>query len=110
TDPAFALIEAKRAADAAHLRVIEAQDGTREARARCADASDAVNEADWKLVTTSPTTLDGIAAVLRFANQIEDQGMDWPHSDTIGREGWHYQLRATMAAAIEAIIRQGGAA
>jgi hypothetical protein len=45
--------------------------------------------------------------VLRFANQIEDGGMEWPDTDTIGAEGWHYQLRATMAAAIEAIIHKG---
>jgi hypothetical protein len=29
--------------------------------------------------------------------------MEWPATDTVGPEGWHYQLRATMAAAIEAI-------
>jgi hypothetical protein len=49
--------------------------------------------------------LDGVAAVLRFANEIEDAGGEWPHTDTIGAEGWHYQLRATMAAAIEALIK-----
>jgi hypothetical protein len=41
-------------------------------------------------------------AVLRFANEIEDAGGDWPETDAIGPDGWHYQLRATMAAAIEA--------
>ena len=45
--------------------------------------------------------------MLRFANQIEDGGMEWPSTDTIGAEGWHYQLRATMAQAIETIIREG---
>ena len=43
--------------------------------------------------------------MLRFANEIEDGGMEWPNTDAIGREGWHYQLRATMAAAIEALIK-----
>jgi hypothetical protein len=52
-----------------------------------------------------PTTLAGVAAVLRFANEIEDGGMEWPNTDAIGRKGWHYQLRATMAAAIEALIK-----
>jgi hypothetical protein len=114
-DPAFALIAEKLAADVAHLHTIEAQDeaevrtgsysgATWEARERCADACDVVNEADWTLATTPPTTLAGIAAVLRFANQIEDEGNDWPDTDTIGPDGWHYQLRATMAAAIEALI------
>jgi hypothetical protein len=45
-----------------------------------------------------------VVAVLRFANDIEDAGLEWPSSDTIGREGWHYQLRKTMAQAIETII------
>jgi hypothetical protein len=26
-------------------------------------------------------------------------------TDTVGPQGWHYQLRATMAAAIEAMIK-----
>jgi hypothetical protein len=45
-----------------------------------------------------------VVAVLRFANDMEDAGDEWPSTDTIGSEGWHYQLRATMAAAIEAIM------
>ena len=69
----------------------------------------AVNELDWRLATTPPTTLAGAVAVLRFANEIEDAGGEWPHTDTVGREGWHYQLRASMAAAIEALIKAGKA-
>jgi hypothetical protein len=72
---------------------------------RCFVACTVVNEADWRLATTPPTTLAGVAAVLRFCNQIEDAGMEWPATDTIGPDGWHYQLRATMAAAIEALIK-----
>jgi hypothetical protein len=53
----------------------------------------------------TPTTLAGVAAVLRFSNEIEDAGLEWPDTDTIGAEGWHYQLRATMAAAVEALIK-----
>jgi hypothetical protein len=60
------------------------------------------------LATTPPTTLTGVAPVLRFANEIEASGMEWPNTDKVGPEGWHYQLRATMAAAVEAIIRQMG--
>ena len=43
--------------------------------------------------------------MLRFANEIEDAGLEWPHTDTIGPDGWHYLLRATMAAAIQALIK-----
>jgi hypothetical protein len=114
-DPAFALIDAKRAADAAHGVAIDAQDAAdvehgydsqeaRDADECCCDACKVVNKADWRLATTPPTTLAGVAAVLRFANEIEDGGMEWPDTDTIGADGWHYQLRATMARAIEALI------
>jgi hypothetical protein len=116
-DPAFVLIADKLAADIAHCDAIDAQDeaedryGIRsdeasEANDRCSVAGHAVNVIDWKLATTPPTTLAGVAAVLRFANEIEDGGMEWPNTDAIGPDGWHYQLRATMAAAIDAIIRQ----
>jgi hypothetical protein len=115
-DPAFALIAEKLAADIAHCEAIDAQDeaesghgirsdAAEEAFQRCSVACSVVNEADWRLATTPPTTFAGVAAVLRFANEIEDAGLEWPDTDTIGREGWHYQLRATMAAAIETLIK-----
>jgi hypothetical protein len=110
-DPAFDLIAEKRAADIAHCEAIDAEEkaeehgiGLDEAYDRSLAACVAVREVDWKLATTPSTTLAGVAAVLRFANEIEDGGMEWPDTDTIGREGWHYQLRATMAAAVEALI------
>ena len=114
-DPAFVRIAEKLAADAAHCKAIDEQDeadvehgfdsqAAWDANERCEAACHAVNKADWLLATTRPTTLAGVAAVLRFANAIEDGGMEWPGTDTIGSDGWHYQLRATMAAAIEALI------
>jgi hypothetical protein len=110
-DPAFALIANKRAADIAHGKAIDAEEkaeehgiGLDEAYDRCSDACHAVRAIDWKLATTLPTTLAGVAAVLRFANEIEDGGMEWPNTDAIGPDGWHHQLRATIAAAIEALI------
>jgi len=119
-DPAFALIADKRAADVAHCETIDAQDeaedghgigsdAAEEAFQRCCVACSVVNEADWRLATTPPTTLAGVAAVLRFANEIEDGGMEWPDTDAIGPDGWHYQLRATMAAAIEELMKGGKA-
>ena len=114
-DPAFVLIAEKLAADIAHCEAIDAQDeadraddpdAAEEAFQRCCVACGVVNEADWRLATTPPTTLAGVAAVLRFVNEIEDGGMEWPDTDAVGPDGWHYQLRATMAAAIEAIICQ----
>ena len=117
-DPALALIAQKRAADLAHIDAINVQDeiegregrwtaASIEAQDNCGDACDLVNQLDWKLAKTPPTTLAGIAAALRLANEIEDEGGDWPDTDAIGPEGWHYQLRATMAAAVETLIKTG---
>ena len=64
---------------------------------------DEINAIAWKLATTPPTTLAGVVSVLRFANEVEDAGGDWPNTDTIGADGWHYQLRATIAAAVAAL-------
>ena len=113
-DPAFALIAEKLAADIAHDKAIDtygefdnrrdrSSDAAIEAWENSAAACHYANEVDWKLATTLPTTLAGVAAVLRFANEIEDGGGEWPNTDEIGPDGWHYQLRATMAAAIEAL-------
>ena len=82
-DPTFALIAEKRAADIAHCEAIDAEEkaeehdiGLDEAYDRSLAACIAVREVDWKLATTPPTTLAGVAAVLRFANEIEDGGID----------------------------------
>jgi hypothetical protein len=114
-DPAFALINRKLIADIVHGNAIDKQDKAearygsmsavaRKAAKRCAAACHSANVIDRRLANTTPTTLGGVAAVLRFANDIEDAGLEWPGTDTIGREGWHYQLRQTMAQAIETII------
>jgi hypothetical protein len=119
-DPAVALIAEKRAIDVAYCSAIDAQDaaegrfGSRsdeawEAAEHCETACVAANEIEWRLAGTMPTTLAGVAAVLRFANQIEDENGEWPNTDTIGPDGWHYQLRATMAAALEALLKAQGA-
>ena len=116
SDPAFALIAEKPAADVAHGEACDALSeaenrygvGSEEAEdlyERGGPACDAAMEACWPLATTPPTTLAGVAAVLRFANEVEDAGMEWPNTDTVGPDGWHYQLRATIAAAIEALIK-----
>jgi hypothetical protein len=116
TDPAFALISEKLAADVAHGKACDAlsdaeerygfhSDAVEEAQDNSGAACHAADEVGWRLARTVPTTLAGVAAVLRFANEVEDAGNEWPGTDTVGREGWHYQLRATMAAAIEALIK-----
>lgn len=117
-DPVFALIEAKRAADVAHGDAIDVQDDADaryghdsqqawDADEACEEACHGAMDAAWQLAVTAPTTLAGVAAILRFANQHEDEGFEWPDTDRMGREGWHYKLRTTMASAIEIIIRKG---
>jgi hypothetical protein len=77
-DPIFALIAAKRAADLAHDRACGAlneaevrygvdSDEADEVFALGGSACHAAYEAGWPLATTPPTTLAGVAAVLRFA-------------------------------------------
>ena len=79
-DPVFHLIAEKLAADIAHCEAIDAQgeiEGRGDFRSGAAiEAQDdseaachAVNVIDWRLATTPPTTLAGVAAVLRFANE-----------------------------------------
>jgi hypothetical protein len=61
-------------------------------------------ELAWVLANTMPTSMAGIAAVLRYANEFEDLGEEWPDTDTIGSDGWHYQLRQTTASALQALL------
>jgi len=86
-DPAFVLIADKLAGDIAHCEAIDAQDEADE-------HGIGVDEAD-----------DRCWAACHAVNAIEDAGMEWPNTDAIGPDGWHYQLRATMAAAIEGLIK-----
>ncbi|WP_316198740.1 hypothetical protein [Bradyrhizobium sp. SZCCHNS2002] len=116
-DPVFELIAAKRAADAIYAAACDVLSDAERRYGVNSDEADAAfeaggpachsaYEAGWPLATTPPTTFAGILAVLRFVNEIEDAGMEWPDADLIGPEGWHYQLRATIAASIETIIRR----
>jgi hypothetical protein len=57
----------------------------------------------WALANTIPTTMAGVAAVLSYANEFEDLGDEWPDSDAIGRDGWHYQLRQSTSRALQAL-------
>ncbi len=39
---------------------------------------DSCGELEWALATTMPTSIAGVAAVMRYANECEDQGEEWP--------------------------------
>ncbi|MGY4253821.1 hypothetical protein ACVI1L_000889 [Bradyrhizobium sp. USDA 4516] len=103
TDPALEAIAKHQQADADHNAAITATEATEYRSEAYWQADDhqgacchAEADAAWDLARTIPTTLAGVAAVV---NQCEDKGEEWPNSDCIGREGRHYQLRQTMAAA-----------
>lgn len=105
-DPAFAAIAKHRQASADHLASIYAVDRAEQGTDAWDDAVDlneaccfAAQDAAWGLVRTIPTTLAGIAAVLQYANEVEDEGDEWPDTDATGSDGWHYQLRQAMAVA-----------
>jgi hypothetical protein len=113
-DPVFALIEAKRAADIAHLAAL---DVLNEAERRYGVGSDeehaaydageqpchAALDAAKALASTPPTTLAGVLAVLKFVKDIQDEGQ-WPEDMGLER-----QLLVTMTQAIDTITRKGAA-
>jgi len=110
-DPVFALIAEKLASHAAHCRAIDLVaefEQRRDFSSNAAIAADAketaaahyANEVEWKLARTKPSTLVGVVALLRFVNEVEDDNLTWPDAT----DGWQYELRATLAAAIEALI------
>ncbi|MGY4407828.1 hypothetical protein [Bradyrhizobium sp. USDA 3315] len=103
-DPAFAAIAKHRQASADHLASIEPYDWAERGTDAYYAARDhneaccyAAMDAAWELTSTIPTTIAGIAAVLQYSNEVEDAGDEWPVTDTIGPDGWHYQLRQAMA-------------
>lgn len=75
---------------------------------RVGQLCDSCQELGWTLANTMPTSMAGVAAVLRYANEFEDGGEEWPYTDTIGRDGWHYQLRQSAARALETILTSRG--
>jgi hypothetical protein len=77
--------------------------GMIDADVRVEELCDSCHELEWDLANTMPTSIAGVAAVLRYANECEDKGEEWPGTDTIGSDGWHYQLRQTAARALEAL-------
>jgi hypothetical protein len=83
-------LRSHRCQDEAEAKYGIRSDEAWEAADRCEAMCDEINAIAWKLATTLPTTLAGVAAVLQFANEVEDAGGDWSDTDTIGSEGWHY--------------------
>lgn len=80
--------------------------GLPSAEERVEQLCDSCQDLEWALANTMPTSIAGVAALLRYANEVEDQGEQWPDTDTIGADGWHYQMRQTAARALEALLTE----
>lgn len=89
--------------DSAYIQAIEEEFGLAAAYERASELCDSCFELEWAIANTPPTSVAGLVALLRYINEVEDQGEEWPDSDVMGREGWHYQLRQTAARALEAL-------
>ncbi len=100
-DPIFALIARHRAEQEAYGEALVAREHGVTANDRDEQLCHSCHELGWALANTTPTSLAGVAAVLRYVNEFEDRGEEWPDTDTIGSDGWHYQLRQTAARALE---------
>jgi hypothetical protein len=74
------------------------------AEERVEQLCDSCLDLEWALANTTPASIAGVAALLRYANECEDQGEEWPDTDTTGPDGWHYQLRQTAARALETLL------
>jgi hypothetical protein len=89
--------------DARELWAKQDEHGMTAADDRVEQLCQSCQELAWAIATTVPTSIAGLAAVLRYVNEFEDLGEEWPDTDTIGSEGWHYQLRQAAAKALEAL-------
>jgi hypothetical protein len=109
--PDFASTPEIRARLHAELARDMSEQSTKRAEHGVTDADDQVEQLcgscqdlGWALANTVPISVAGVAALLRYANEFEDCGEEWPDTDTSGSEGWHYQLRQTAAKALETAL------
>jgi hypothetical protein len=96
-----ARLHAELTRDMSELSAKQAEQGVTDANDRVEQLCHSCQDLGWALANMVPTSIAGVAALLRYANEFEDQGEEWPDTDTIGGEGWHYQLRQTIAAALD---------
>jgi hypothetical protein len=99
-----ARLQAELDRDIAEILAKQDECGLTAAELRSETLSYSCQKLAWAIATTVPTSMAGVAAVLRYANECEDAGEEWPGTDAIGSDGWHYQLRQTLAEALGSII------
>ena len=111
--PDFASTPEIRARLHAELDRDMSEQSAKQAEHGVTDASDRVEQLcyscqdlGWALANTVPISVAGVAALLRYANEFEDDGQEWPDTDAVGSEGWHYQLRQTAAAGLVAALTE----
>jgi hypothetical protein len=101
-----ARLHAELTRDMSELSAKQAEHGVTAANDQVERLCDSCQDLAWALANTVPTSIAGVAALLRYANECEGSGEEWPDTDTIGSEGWHYQLRQTAAAGLVATLTE----
>jgi hypothetical protein len=99
-----ARLHAELARDMSERSAKQAEHGMTDADDLVEQLCDSCQDLGWVLANTAPISVAGVAALLRYANEFEDDGQEWPDTDAIGSEGWHYQLRQTAAKALETAL------
>ena len=64
--------------------------------AACDNFLEGIDDAQWRLLETTPTTPGGIAKLARISAELDTDGEEWP-------EDWRLKLIAVIAKAAEAI-------
>jgi len=103
-DQVVALIEAHRQAHTAHLAAIDA-DKQHEADR----AGRRLNALAMDLLNSRPTTIVGVAALLRYGFEYVEQGFEWPNFRGGRAFDWSAALNKTAADALDHLTRVGTA-
>jgi hypothetical protein len=110
-DPIFEVIEAHRRADASFMEAMRAQHRRHDDKG--SDMVDALenasSEATIRLLSTTPTTLPGTIALLRYVLECEAAGNQILKIDRLGGTGPRADLEL-CARLLEALERIGGEA
>ena len=105
-DPVYAMIEEHKALSAAYGAACE--DGRNpKYEVEVGRTGEALDDGAKRLLTFKPLTLPGVVAMLRYLSGLEDWQVPGRFNDDFSNMK---ELSASVAAAVEAIIRKGGEA
>jgi hypothetical protein len=101
-DPRFALLDAHGKAEHAYtFPSMEVDKDDPALLQQFTDLGDEVDELAWDIARNEPSTIAGVAAVLRYVSNIDPDGGRWPHQEY----GWPGTLHASLARALKRIVR-----